>query len=119
GYMRGDGNHGALPNYEPNSFGGPAQNPAYSEPPFPVDGEGARYNHREGNDDYTQPGNLFRLMTPDAQARLIENIVGSMTGVPTYIQERQIAHFFKADPAYGRGVAQGLGLEVPAEVSMD
>ena len=119
GYMRGDGNHGALPNYEPNSFGGPAQNPAYTEPPFPVDGEGARYNHRDGNDDYTQPGNLFRLMTPDAQARLIENIVGTMKGIPTYIQERQIAHFYKADPAYGRGVAQGLGMEIPAEVSMD
>ena len=119
GFMRGDGNHGSLPNYEPNSFGGPAQNPDYAEPPFPVDGEGARYNHRDGNDDYTQPGNLFRLMPADAQARLIENIVGSMKGIPTYIQERQIAHFYKADPAYGRGVAQGLGLEVPAEVGMD
>ncbi|MEO8397382.1 MAG: catalase, partial [Chloroflexota bacterium] len=119
GFMSHNGNGGAQPNYEPNSFGGPAQNPAYAEPEFPVDGNGARYNHRDGNDDTTQPGNLFRLMTPDAQARLIQNIVGAMTGIPTYIQERQIVHFYKADPAYGRGVAQGLGLQVPAEVSMD
>ena len=119
GFMSHNGNYGGQPNYEPNSFGGPAQNPAYAEPPFPVDGDGARYNHRDGNDDYTQPGNLFRLMPADAQARLIENIVGAMKGIPTYIQERQLVHFYKADPAYGRGVAQGLGLEIPAEVSMD
>ncbi len=119
GFMRHDGNYGGAPNYEPNSFGGPAQNPAYSEPPFPVDGDGARYNHRDGNDDYTQAGNLFRLMPADAQARLIENIVGAMQGVPTEIQERQIAHFYKADPAYGRGVAQGLGLEATVEVGAD
>lgn len=112
GFMRHDGNFGGAPNYEPNSFGGPVENPAYSEPPFPVDGDGARYNHRDGNDDYTQAGNLFRLMPADAQARLIENIVGAMTGVPREIQERQIAHFYKADPAYGSGVAQGLGLNV-------
>ncbi len=114
GFMRHDGNFGNAPNYEPNSFGGPAQNPDYAEPPFPVDGDGARYDHRDGNDDYTQAGNLFRLMTPDAQARLIENIVGSMKSVPTDIQQRQIVHFYKADPAYGDGVARGLGLAAPA-----
>ncbi len=112
GFMRHDGNFGGAPNYEPNSFGGPTQNPAYAEPAFPVDGDGLRYNHRDGNDDYTQAGNLFRLLTADERARLIANIVGSMTGIPAYIQERQIAHFYKADPAYGSGVAQGLGLEV-------
>src|SRR5664279_2225751 len=53
GFMRNDGNYGGQPNYEPNSFGGPTQNPAYTEPPFPVDGNGARYDHRDGNDDYT------------------------------------------------------------------
>ncbi len=119
GFMSHNGNFGGQPNYEPNSMGGPLQDERYAEPPFPVDGDGARYDHRDGNDDYTQPGNLFRLMPADAKARLIENIVGSMKGIPQYIQERQIVHFYKADPDYGRGVAQGLGLETPAEVSMD
>jgi len=72
-----------------------------------------RYNHRDGNDDYTQAGDLFRLMTPDAQKRLIENIVGSMRGIPEHIQRLQISHFYKADPRYGLGVASGLGVEVP------
>jgi catalase len=41
---------------------------------------------------------------------LIDNIVGAMKTVPRAIQKRQIAHFSKADPAYGEGVAKGLGL---------
>jgi len=31
---------------------------------------------------------------------------------PRRIQEKQIGHFLKADPAYGRGVAEGLGINV-------
>jgi len=34
--------------------------------------------------------------------------------VPEAIQRRQIAHFAKADPAYGAGVAERLGLAVAA-----
>jgi catalase len=119
GFMRHDGNYGSAPNYEPNSVGGPVQNPHYSEPPVHVDGDGARYDHRVGNDDYTQAGNLFRLMSPDAQSRLIENIVNHMKTVPAHIQERQVAHFFKADEAYGRGIANGLGLHTFAGTAAD
>jgi len=102
--------NGGSPNYEPNSFGGPVEDARYLEPPFPVDGAGARYDHREGNDDYTQAGNLFRLMTADEQQRLISNIVGSMKQVSREIQLRQLCHFYRADPAYGEGVAKGLGI---------
>jgi catalase len=119
GFMRHDDNGGIGPNYEPNSFGGPQQDSAYDEPPFPVDGAGARYDHRDGNDDYTQAGDLFRLMTPEEQQRLIDNIVAPLSTVPQYIQERQIVHFYKADPAYGEGVARGLGLSVPTPQAGD
>jgi catalase len=115
GAMRFDGNGGGSVNYEPNSFGGPAQDERFAEPFVPVDGPGARYDHREGNDDYTQAGNLFRLLTPDAQARLISNITGAMLPVPRRIQVRQLVHFFRADPAYGNGIAQGLGVEADLE----
>jgi len=43
---------------------------------------------------------------------LISNIVGSLGNTPKRIQEKQIGHFLKADPAYGRGVAEGLGINV-------
>jgi catalase len=39
-------------------------------------------------------------------------IVGHVKSVPERIQRLQISHFIKADPAYGRGVAEGLGLKV-------
>jgi catalase len=108
GAMISDGNGGASPNYEPNSFGGPKENAAYAEPPLKISGDAARYDHREGNDDYTQAGDLFRLMTSDEQARLIDNIADSMQHVSREIQARQIAHFTKADPAYGEGVAKAI-----------
>jgi len=47
-------------------------------------------------------------MKPEERARLIDNIVDSLISVPPQIQARQIAHFIKADPDYGRGVELGL-----------
>ena len=111
GMTRFDDNGGASPNYEPNSFGGPTENPAYVERPKMVAGTVARHNHRDENDYYTQPGNLFRLMPKDAQERLIKNIVGSLKETPRRIQELQVQHFYKADANYGMGVARGLGLD--------
>jgi catalase len=111
GYMRFDDNAGPGPNYEPNSFGGPKEDPAYNEPPLKISGDADRYEQKRGvDDDYIQPGNLFRLMSPEQQTELIENIVDSLKKAPTDIQEKMVVHFRKADPAYGDGVSQGLGL---------
>jgi catalase len=112
GVMRFDGNGGGAVNYEPNSFGGPTQDKKYLERPTMVSGTVARHDHRTDSDYYTQPGNLFRLMPADAKQRLIDNISGSLKQTPLRIQELQIQHFYKADPAYGTGVAKGLGLNI-------
>ncbi len=112
GAMRHGGNAGGAVNYEPNSFNGPAEDRRYVEPPIKLDGDADRYDHRDGNDDYRQPGDLFRLMTADEQDRLIGNLVRAMKPVPREIQLRQIGHFLKADPAYGEGVARGLGIDM-------
>jgi catalase len=112
GAMRFDGNSGSAPNYEPNSFNGPTEDPAFTERPRAVTGTIDRHNHRVDDDYYSQPGNLFRLMKPDAKERLIGNIVSSLKNAPEHIQKRQVWHFTKADPAYGAGVAKGLGLNV-------
>jgi catalase len=108
GFMRFDGNGGGAVNYEPNSFGGPVEDPQYLEPPLPIDGAAFRYDHRAGHDDYTQAGNLFRLLPADEQQRLFRNLAESMQGVPRAIIERQLEHFGKADPAYAEGVAKAL-----------
>jgi catalase len=96
--------------YEPNSFNGPAEAPEYREPPLRISGDADRYNHRIGNDDYTQPGNLFRLFNQEQKNRLFDNIAEAMHGVPVEIVKRQIVHFYKADPEYGLGVANRLGI---------
>ena len=108
GPMRSDSPKGPDAYYEPNSFAGPVQDKRFAEPPLKISGDADRYNHRDGNDDYTQPGDLFRLMKPNQQQQLFNNIAGAMTGVPEEIVQRQLVHFHKADPAYAAGVANAL-----------
>jgi len=110
GAMRFGDNCGGAVNYEPNSLGGPAENPTVREPALGLSGDADRYDHRVGNDDYGQVRALFRLMSPAQRASLMDSIAGAMKGVPEYIQRRQIGHFAKADPAYGEGAATRLGL---------
>jgi catalase len=113
GQTRFDGNGGGSPVYQPNSFNGPVEDPGAKEPPLAISGNADRHDHWVGNEDYwTQAGNLFRLMSAEEKARLIGNLVGAMQGVSRAIQLRQIRHFAKADPAYGEGVARGLGIDM-------
>ena len=109
--MRFDDNSGPDPNYEPNSTGGPTADTAFDEPPLKISGDAARYEQKRGvDDDYIQPGNLYRLMSPELQNGLAQNIAGSLGNVPKKLQEKMVAHFRKADQAYGDGVAKALGL---------
>jgi catalase len=117
GHMRFDGNFGGTPNYEPNSFGEPTEDASYREPPLKVSSDADRYDHRAGNDDYIQAGNLYRLMGEDEKTRLVDNIVGAIKSVPREIQVRQVGHFHKADPDYGRRVAAGLGIDLREAIS--
>jgi catalase len=98
--------------YEPNSFDGPVEDHRFVEPPLPLSGNADRYNHRDGNDDYRQVGDLFRLIGKEAQTRLFNNTAEAMQGVPEEIQRRWIVHCTKADPDYGRGIARALGLKL-------
>lgn len=100
--------------YEPNSFNGPVEDNRLAEPPLRISGDAARYDHRIGNDDYSQAGALFRLMSDDRKAQLMDNIAEAMQGVPLDIVKRQVFHFYRADKAYGLGVAQRMGLS-PSE----
>lgn len=119
GPMRFDAPKGTDAYYEPNSFGGPIQDNRFAEPPLEISGNADRYNHRDGNDDYTQPGNLFRLMSFAQKQQLFSNVAGAMNSVPQEIVRRQLGHFHKADPAYAAGVAQALDIEYQAPHSLE
>jgi catalase len=123
--MRVDDNGGGGPNYWPNSLGGPEPDPTTAEPPFDVSGLAARTPYPHPNDDFQQAGTLYhKVMTDEDRDHLIGNIVDHLGGAQKRIQLRQTSIFFKANPEYGRRVADGLGLDVKeverlAEMSQD
>ncbi len=113
GFMRFDANGGGAPNYYPNSFGGPAPDPKATEPPFEIKGMAMRQPYTHPNDDFVQAGTLYRkVMTDQDRSHLIGNIVSHLGNAQKRIQLRQTAIFYKADPDYGRRVAEGLKLNV-------
>jgi catalase len=113
GFMRVDANGGGGPNYWPNSVDGPRPDPATGEPPFELSGQAGRFPFNFPNDDFVQPGNLYRkVMQDEDRDHLIGNIVDHLGKAKKRIQFRQTALFYKADQDYGRRVAEGLGLEV-------
>ena len=118
GQMRVDGNHGGHTSYEPNSLGAWREQPDFAEPPLKISGDAARWAYPcDDADYYEQPGKLFRIMTPDQQQALFGNTARAMAGVPEEIQIRHIKNCAKADPAYGRGVAEALGID-PAKAGL-
>ncbi|WP_306578562.1 catalase [Pseudomonas sp.] len=107
------GSYGSAPNYEPNSYAAaPKQSPRHAEPALALNGSADRYDHREDTDYYSQAGALFRLMSDEQKALLISNIAGTMAGVSEDVIQRQLQYFFKADPAYGEGIAKALGINL-------
>ncbi len=111
GQMRVDGNFGATLGYEPNSYGEWQDSKELEEPPLALEGAALQWDFRADDDDYyTQPGLLFRLMKPEQQQVLFENTARNMGDAPREIKIRHIGNCLKADPAYGKGVADALGI---------
>jgi len=121
GQMRVDGNGGSGPNYYPNSFDDIEADPAYKEPSWDLGTSVADWYDRNGegeNDHYTQPGDLYRLMSDHAKHDLVTNIVHSMGGIDgpkkELITNRQLCHWFRADIGLGMAIAKGLQLDMDA-----
>jgi catalase len=108
GAMRIDGNGGRSTHYEPNSRGALQAQPDFSEPPLRNEGAIARWNHREDTDYFSQPGELFRLMSPAQMQVLFDNTARAIHGASRPIIERHISNCTQADPAYGKGVADAI-----------
>lgn len=102
-------NGGVEANYMPVEAQGTApQGMGHGDPGWPLEGVAGRYDARGQEDDYTQAGNLFRLMSVQERHNLFNNIAGPLSQVSNEIQARQLAHFDKADPAYGAGIRAAL-----------
>ena len=102
-------NPGPAQNYAPvQSRGTSPSGFGHGDPGWALHGLAGRHDERGSADDYTQAGNLYRLLAADAKDRLTSNIAGSLRNAPPEIQQRQVEHFNKADPAYGADVARKL-----------
>ena len=102
-------NGGAAQNYQPvDANGSDPQGLGNGEPALALQGGAARYDGRGKEDDYTQAGNLFRLMPAREQQNLFDNIAGPLSQVSAEIIARQLGHYDLADPAYGVGVRAAL-----------
>jgi len=113
GAMRTDGNFGSSQGYEPNSRGEWQDSPEVKEPPLAITGAMDHWDHRADDEDYfSQPGMLFRLMTAQQQQLLFENTARSISAASIEVQKRHIGHCLRADPAYGKGVADALGISL-------
>ena len=98
----------AAVHYGPNSKGGPAQAPEMREPPLRIEGDADRFDHQDGNDNYTQAGDLFRIMSDDQKQQLTANIAGGLKQCSTPVQERMLPHFDACDSDYGKRVREAM-----------
>ncbi len=111
GTMVGGDNGGAGPNYEPNSRGGPVESGEAHAHGYRVSGEIGTFAASQWpkDDDFSQAGDLYRLMDDAAQARLIDVLSGSLAQVSRpQIIERSVAHFRAADPDLGTRLAAAI-----------
>lgn len=118
GAMRFDDNGGDSPNYWPNSFDGMTVDEGAHGIPYELESNTVAYFDRNHDDDdhYTQPGNLYRLMSDEEKTHLVNNTVGFMNNIGTErrseIIERQLSHFYRADKELGQRIAVGLGVTI-------
>jgi len=108
GAMAAD-NGGAAANYATLAAKGSAPHGmGHGEPELPLSGNAGRFDGRGREDDYSQAGNLFRLLSPQEKANLCANLAAPLSQVEDTIVQRQLAHFDLADAAYGAGVRAAL-----------
>lgn len=110
GAMRFDDNGGRGPNYSPNSRGGPAPTGAATAGPV-VTGDAraqAQPLHKDDN-DFVQAGALYRVMKPDEQLRLIDNLAGGLAQVTLPgVVERAVSYFAAADADLGKRLTAAI-----------
>jgi catalase len=112
-------NYGSAPNYWPNSIdSAPKPDAAFADPAWKL-GQTIvdRFDSTVDHDDYTQPGNLYRLFDDAHRERLASRIAGGLGQARKEVQLRQLCHFFRADEDYGRRVAKHLGVDVEAAMA--
>lgn len=104
-------NQEGAPNYFPNSFSGPQNNPRAErlQHKYTVSGVVGRYDSGETEDNYTQATDLYaKVMDAAEQKRVVLNLVDSLKNASGFIQERAVKVFTKVHPDLGKQLTAGL-----------
>jgi catalase len=108
-YQMGKKNYGS---YDNSTFDGQdhlSSDSTYKEPPLKLSPASLdRFDHREGNDDYVQAANLFKVMNDSQKKQLGSNIAAALSGARKDIQERMLVHFHTVSEEYGNLVKKEL-----------
>jgi catalase len=73
-----------------------------------LSGKIGRFDARNHEDNYTQAGNLFRLLSTSEKIDLYNNLARPLSQVSLSTLKRQLYHFDHADISYGKGVREAL-----------
>lgn len=101
-------------NYEPNSWGGPRENPSVGFSSFPAEEHGAKLRVRPESfaDHYSQARLFYRSQTPVEQGHISDALVFELSRVDkAQIRERIVSHLENIDAELAGNVAKGLGMK--------
>ena len=114
GQMRVDGNYGSTLGYQPNSLWEWNEQSEFKEPPLEIQGAMDAYEPKDDvtDDCFYQAGDLYRLMTEDKRALLIDNMARNIAGADDNVKYRHAAHCLLADREYGTRLADALSLNL-------
>ena len=108
-YQTGKKNYGTYDNATFDGQDHPSSDAMYKEPPLTLSpGSLDRFDHRNGNDEYVQPANLFKIMNESQKRQLASNIAASLSAARQDIQERMLRHFDQLSEEYGNLVKTEL-----------
>jgi catalase len=103
---------GSGANFYPNDRaeqGAPAEVPDVAEPPMPLEQDAWLGIHDNSDDDnFSQAGDLFRLMSPCQKGQLVHNIAAGLHQCTDDVQQRMLAQYEQADPQYAAMVKQAI-----------
>ncbi|MED5234768.1 MAG: catalase-related domain-containing protein, partial [Pseudomonadota bacterium] len=89
--------------------GEPAEAPEVQEPPMPLEQDAWLdiYDNRD-EDNYSQAGDLYRIMSEDQKQQLVNNIADGLSQATKDVQEAMFVQYDLADSDYGERVRKAV-----------
>lgn len=119
GPMQFTDNSGGAPNYYPNSFGGPIDEPRVQslQSKDKVSGDVHRYESGETEDNYQQATVFWnKVLKADERQRLVDNISGHLVNASEFLQQRAVRNFGNVSSDLEKRLNEALQLKRTAKM---